>query len=134
MSHFNCRLNRRSWRSKKVVQVVRIGGRGAMGGNLDKIQKNGNFFFRETFPNADLCCRAKAHYVKLNNSIFDKIRLCWNFLCFGLKWLDVVAGSQLSESLKYQMIHLGNFVTNTLNCRFTHNCLHFQCTAVDPIN
>ena len=26
MSHFECRLNRRFWRSKKVVQVVQIGG------------------------------------------------------------------------------------------------------------
>ena len=31
----------------KVVQVVQIGGEGR--GNLDKIQKNSNFFFRETF-------------------------------------------------------------------------------------
>ena len=31
------------WRSKKVVQVVQIGGRGR--GNLDKIQKNSYFFF-----------------------------------------------------------------------------------------
>ena len=44
MSHFECHLNRRFWRSKKVVQ---IGGRG--GGNLDKIQKNSSFS-RETFP------------------------------------------------------------------------------------
>ena len=32
MSHFECCLNRRFWRSKKVVQVVQFGGRG----NLDK--------------------------------------------------------------------------------------------------
>ena len=47
MSHFECRLNRRFWRSKKVVRVLQIGGRG--GGNLDEIQKGSNFF-RETFP------------------------------------------------------------------------------------
>ena len=28
MSHLECRLNQRFWRSKKVVQVVQIGGRG----------------------------------------------------------------------------------------------------------
>ena len=39
------------WRSKKVVQVVQIRGRGWGGrSNLDKIQKN-SYFFRETFPN-----------------------------------------------------------------------------------
>ena len=50
ISHFECPLNRRFWRSKKVVQVVQvvqIGGEG--GGNLDKIQGNSNFF-RETVP------------------------------------------------------------------------------------
>ena len=49
MSHFECRLDQRFWRSKKVVQVVQIGGMGG-GGNLDKIQKNSTFF-RETVPN-----------------------------------------------------------------------------------
>ena len=45
MIHFKCRLNQRFWRSKKVVQVVQIGGRLAGGeGNLDKIQKNSSFF------------------------------------------------------------------------------------------
>ena len=43
MSHFECHLNRRFWRPKKVVQVKLRGGEG----NLDKIQKN---FFRETVP------------------------------------------------------------------------------------
>ena len=47
MSHFECRLNQRFWRSIKVVQVVQIGGRGR--GNLDKIQKN-SYFFLETVP------------------------------------------------------------------------------------
>ena len=37
--------------SKKVVQVVPIGGRGGWG-NLDKIQKNSSFFFRETVLNS----------------------------------------------------------------------------------
>ena len=36
MSHFECPLNRRFWRSKKVVQVV---------------QKEQQLFFRETLPN-----------------------------------------------------------------------------------
>ena len=45
MSHFEYRLNRRFWRSKKVVQVVQIGGRG--GGQNPKEQQ---LFFRETFP------------------------------------------------------------------------------------
>ena len=40
MSHFECRFNRRFWRSKKVVQVGQIGGRE---GNFDKIQKNSSF-------------------------------------------------------------------------------------------
>ena len=46
MSHFECRLNLRFWCSKKVVQVVQIGGRGG-GGNLDKIQKKNS---RDVFP------------------------------------------------------------------------------------
>ena len=29
MSHYECRLNWHFWRSKKVVQVVQIGGRGS---------------------------------------------------------------------------------------------------------
>ena len=33
------------WRSKKLVQVVQIGGRGWGRGNLDKIQKNSYFFW-----------------------------------------------------------------------------------------
>ena len=42
MSHFAYCLNRSFGLKKKVAQVVQIGGRG--GGNLDKIQKNSNFF------------------------------------------------------------------------------------------
>ena len=44
MSHFESCLNRRIWRSKKVVQVVqiRVGG----GEYLDKIQKNSYFFVK----------------------------------------------------------------------------------------
>ena len=34
MSHFECRLNRCFWCSKKVVQVVQIGGRGGGGGAI----------------------------------------------------------------------------------------------------
>ena len=41
---------------KKVIQVVQIGGWGGEGGggggNLDKIQKNSNFF-RETIPKGE---------------------------------------------------------------------------------
>ena len=40
MSHFECRLNRRFWRSKKVAQVVQIWGEGGGG-----IQKKSSFFF-----------------------------------------------------------------------------------------
>ena len=47
MSDFECRLNRRL-AFKKVAQIVQIGGRRGEG-NLDKIQKNSNFF-RETVP------------------------------------------------------------------------------------
>ena len=47
MSHLKCCLNRRFWLSKKVVQVVQIGGKG--GGNLDKMQKNSRFF-RDNVP------------------------------------------------------------------------------------
>ena len=55
MSVFECRLNRRFWRSKKVVQVVHIG---VWGGNVDKIQKNSSFF-RDVFPNWRYvpCCK-----------------------------------------------------------------------------
>ena len=42
MSHFECCLNRHFWRSKKLYKLSKL-GRG--GGNLDKIQKNSNFFF-----------------------------------------------------------------------------------------
>ena len=42
MSNLECRLNRRFWRSKKVVQVVQIGG-----GTKSKITAT---FFRETIP------------------------------------------------------------------------------------
>ena len=51
MSHFECHLNRHFWRSKKVVQVAQIRGRGG-GGHLDKIQTN-SYFFSEAFPNCD---------------------------------------------------------------------------------
>ena len=49
MSHFECRLSRRFWRSKKVVQVVQIGGRG--GEVIWTKSKRTESFFRETFPN-----------------------------------------------------------------------------------
>ena len=41
MSHFECCLYRRFWRSKKVVEVVQIGGRG---GNFYEIQKKSSIF------------------------------------------------------------------------------------------
>ena len=44
MSHFECRLNRRFWRSKKVIQVVQIGGRGVIWTK----SKRTAAFFRET--------------------------------------------------------------------------------------
>ena len=44
MNHFECHLNRRFWRSKKVVQVVQFGGQ--FGQNPKNIS-----FFQETFPN-----------------------------------------------------------------------------------
>ena len=53
MSHFKCRLNRRFWRSKKVVQVVQIGVRGGAvrGGEVIWTKsKIAATFFRETFP------------------------------------------------------------------------------------
>ena len=46
MSHFECRLNQRFLAFIKVVQVVKIGGKG----NLDKIQKNSSLF-QDVFPN-----------------------------------------------------------------------------------
>ena len=49
MSHFECHLSRRYWRSKKVVQVVQIRGREVI---WTKIQKNSSFF-RQTFPDAN---------------------------------------------------------------------------------
>ena len=45
MSHLEYRLNRRFWSGLEVVQVVQIGERRWGGCNLDKIQKNSNFFF-----------------------------------------------------------------------------------------
>ena len=53
MSHFECRLNWRFWHSKKVVQVVQIGGGGGRG-NLNKIQKKSNFFFVKPSPSCDI--------------------------------------------------------------------------------
>ena len=49
MSHFECRLSRRFWRSKKVVQVVQIGGRGK-GEVIWKKSKRTATFFRENNP------------------------------------------------------------------------------------
>ena len=50
MSHFESRLNQRFWRSKKIVQVVQIGGKGAGGGDLDEIQKIAAFSW-DVVPN-----------------------------------------------------------------------------------
>ena len=65
MNHFECRLNRRFWRSKKVVQVVQIGGRG--GGYLDIIQKKSNFFFvkpsRISSHNVHACTTSKITFM-----------------------------------------------------------------------
>ena len=46
MSHLECRLNRRFWRSKKVLQVVQIGG----GGVIWAKSKRTPAFFRDVFP------------------------------------------------------------------------------------
>ena len=54
MSHFECRLSRRFWRSKKVVQVVQIGGRG--GEVIWTKSKRTATFFRETIPNKERWC------------------------------------------------------------------------------
>ena len=45
MSHFECRLNRRFWRSKKVVQVVQTGE-----GVIWTKSTRTAAFYRETFP------------------------------------------------------------------------------------
>ena len=45
MSHFECRLNLRFWRSKKLYKFSKLGGGG---GNLNKIQKNSHYFLRRT--------------------------------------------------------------------------------------
>ena len=55
MSHFECRLNQRFWRSKKVVQSVQIGGRGEV--IWTKSKRTATFFvklslsqFNQTMP------------------------------------------------------------------------------------
>ena len=50
MSHLECCLNQSFWRSKKVVQVVQIGGEGVEGGIIWTKFKRTAAFFRETFP------------------------------------------------------------------------------------
>ena len=47
--HIECRLNRRFWRSKKVVQVVQIRGRGG-GEEIWTKSKRTAAFFRDVFP------------------------------------------------------------------------------------
>ena len=44
ISHFECRLNRRFWRSKKVVQVVQ-----GEGGNWTKSKRTAAFFGKPSF-------------------------------------------------------------------------------------
>ena len=53
MSNFECGLNRRFWRSKKVVQVVQIGGRGG-GEVIWTKSKRTAAFFRDVFPKMEL--------------------------------------------------------------------------------
>ena len=82
MSHFECRLNRGFWRSKKVVQVVQIWGRGAGGGgNLDKIQKNNNFFFVKPSLRTTcvLCCVLKERLRKVKGRV-KAVPWCWEVL------------------------------------------------------
>ena len=50
MSHFECHLNGRFWRSKKVVKLVQIGGRGGGGGEIGQNPKEQLLFFCEIFP------------------------------------------------------------------------------------
>ena len=46
MGHFECHLNQRFWRSKKVVQVVQIGGPGrGVGGGAHRALDGGQFRF-----------------------------------------------------------------------------------------
>ena len=60
---------------KKVVQVVQIGGRGG-GENLDKIQKNSNFFC-ETFPKAMECKRTMSKHC-FSSSLTIVLPMCQN--------------------------------------------------------
>ena len=56
MSYFECHLNRRFWRSKKWAQVVQIFGGGGGRVDLDKIQKNGYFFFGKASLSQSVSC------------------------------------------------------------------------------
>ena len=67
MSHFECNLNQRFWLSKKVVQVVQIGGRGGCRGNLNKIQKN-SYFFSGARPLFIVQKLNKRHFQQINNT------------------------------------------------------------------
>ena len=46
MSHFECPLNRRFWRSKTVVQVVQIAGEGGGGVIWTKSKRTATFFVK----------------------------------------------------------------------------------------
>ena len=43
MSHIECRLNQRFWRSKKLYKLLKNGGEGGGAGVLDKIKKTAYF-------------------------------------------------------------------------------------------
>ena len=67
MSHFECRLNRRFWRSKKVVQVVQIGERGGGAEVIWTKSKRTAAFFSETVP-------VKHTYTYIQDDFFNCIK------------------------------------------------------------
>ena len=76
MSHFECRLNRRFWRSKKVVKVLQIGVRGSKEMIWTKSKRTATFFVKPSLRLARIrriVCGAKSRKRKKweNNRLSD---------------------------------------------------------------
>ena len=115
MSHFECRWNRRFWRSKKVVQVVQFGGRGG-GGNLDRTEA----FFQDVFP--------KTYKIWLKDSINERAQYCIkvSYTCVRIFVLiSVVWGCGRDTYIR------GGVCCNAIAlqiCLFQHDYINITCT------
>ena len=87
MSHFECRLNQRFWRSKKVVQVVQIGVRGGGGEVIWTKSKRTAAFFRETFPKLTNFQRTEKYSIAMF-SLLDILLLMQGMLGEREDWED----------------------------------------------